>query len=154
MGCQCVTTISNVWSHECVLRLNTNAAWAKFPTCVKFLLIPLKRSSNLTPLLSPAVSGGRWRIWYSSEPSTGERGGDSSAGTCLVRILPPSETVPVVADVNYYICSFHLLQQAIFDLKLWPLLWSGLIINVLIHAWWKPATPGLKHSALKHAAKL
>lgn len=69
-----LTPLPHVWSHECVLRLNTNAAWVKFPTCVKFLLIPLKRSSNLIPLLSPAVSGGRWRTCYLSELSAEERG--------------------------------------------------------------------------------
>lgn len=62
-----VCTISKVWSHECV-RIS---ARVKFPSRVEFFLVPLKRSSNLTPLLSPAVSSGCWRMWYPSGLSTG-----------------------------------------------------------------------------------
>lgn len=141
-----LTPLPQVWSHECVLRLNTNAAWVKFPTCVKFLLIPLKRSSNLIPLLSPAVSGGRWRTCYLSELSAEERGrvetwklfsSDSSTfwncpSCCWCELL--------------HVLFFFLMKAD--NLWPWPLLSSRLIINVL------RASYTWIYSALKDAAKL
>lgn len=54
-------------------------------------------------------------MWYLSGLSPGDRGKVSRAGSCLVWISPPSETVPVVADGNSYM-TFITAEEAVSSL--------------------------------------